>query len=149
MAKLLQQDVNGKMLNIIYSMYNSAKSCVRQNHQTSNYFYSNIGVRQGENLSQTMNKQRQQNCLPRTDSSFITTREAPINRTHAMKAIPNNEQTATAEPPNRNGQQLYHNIRNKHKPHSHNGGNNKQWTCNNRTPSPEQKAALSQHEEQI
>ena len=32
-------------------MYDSAKSCVRQNHQMSNCFYSNIGVRQGENLS--------------------------------------------------------------------------------------------------
>ena len=49
--KLLQQNINGKMLKIIYSMYDSAKSCVRQNQQLSNYFYSNIGVRQGENLS--------------------------------------------------------------------------------------------------
>ena len=32
-------------------MYDVAKSCVRQNNQMSNYFYSNIGVRQGENLS--------------------------------------------------------------------------------------------------
>ena len=39
------------MLKIIYSMYDSAKSFVRQNHQMSNYFYINIGVRQGENLS--------------------------------------------------------------------------------------------------
>ena len=45
------------MLKIIYSMYDSAKSCVRQNHQMSNYFYSNVGVRRGgggggeENLS--------------------------------------------------------------------------------------------------
>ena len=42
--KLLQQNVNGKMLKIIYSVYDNAKSCVRQNHQMSNYFYSNIGV---------------------------------------------------------------------------------------------------------
>ena len=48
--KILQQNVNGKMLKIIYSMYDSAESCVRQNHQMSHYFYSNIGVRQGENL---------------------------------------------------------------------------------------------------
>ena len=34
--KLLQQNVNGKMLKIIYSMYESAKSCVRQNNQLSN-----------------------------------------------------------------------------------------------------------------
>ena len=49
--KLLQQNVNGKMLKIIYSMYDSAKSCVRQNQHLSNYFFSNVGVRQGENLS--------------------------------------------------------------------------------------------------
>ena len=49
--KLLQQNINGKMLKIIYSMYNTAKSCVRQNHQLSRYIYSNVGVRQGENLS--------------------------------------------------------------------------------------------------
>ena len=36
--KLLQQNVNGQMLKIIYSMYDGAKSCVRQNHQMSNYF---------------------------------------------------------------------------------------------------------------
>ena len=51
MAKLLQQNVNGKMLKIIYSMYDSAKSCVWQNQHLSNYFFSNVGVRQGENLS--------------------------------------------------------------------------------------------------
>lgn len=45
--KLLQQNVNGKMLKIIYRMYACAKSCVRQNHQMSNYFlyfWSQTGV---------------------------------------------------------------------------------------------------------
>ena len=32
-------------------MYNNAKLCVRQNHQMSNYIYSNNVVRQGDNLS--------------------------------------------------------------------------------------------------
>ena len=32
-------------------MYNNAKSCVWQNSYLSEYFYSNVGVRQGENLS--------------------------------------------------------------------------------------------------
>ena len=36
--KLYQQNVNGKMLKIVYIMYDSAESCVRQNHQMSNYF---------------------------------------------------------------------------------------------------------------
>ena len=39
------------MLRVIHSMYNNAKSCVRQNSKLSNYFFTNVGVRQGENLS--------------------------------------------------------------------------------------------------
>ena len=39
------------MLKYIYSMYDSAKSCVRLYHQLSSYFYSNCSFRQGENLS--------------------------------------------------------------------------------------------------
>ena len=49
--KLIQQNINGKMLRVIHSMYNNAKSCVRQNSKLSNYFFTNVGVRQGENLS--------------------------------------------------------------------------------------------------
>ena len=32
-------------------MYNNAKPCVRQNSKLSNYFFTNVDVRQGENLS--------------------------------------------------------------------------------------------------
>ena len=39
------------MFKIINSMYNNAKSCVRQGSSCSNFFQSNVGVRQGENLS--------------------------------------------------------------------------------------------------
>lgn len=49
--KLLQHGVDGKMFNIIFGMYESAKSCVRLGNDTSEYFFSNVGVRQGENLS--------------------------------------------------------------------------------------------------
>ena len=49
--KLLQQNINGKMLKIIYSGYYNAKSCVRQNSHLSEYLYSNVGVRQCERLS--------------------------------------------------------------------------------------------------
>ena len=35
-------------------MYNNAKSCIRQGANISDYFYSNVGVRQGENLSQVL-----------------------------------------------------------------------------------------------
>ena len=48
---LLQLNINGKMLQTIYIMYDSAKSYVRQNHQLSNYFYSNVGIGHGEKLS--------------------------------------------------------------------------------------------------
>ena len=64
-----------------------------------------------------------------------------------MEIVTNHELTTT-EPPPQNGHQLYHNIRNKHKPHSHDGGNNKRRTYNNRTTSPERTADLSKHEEQ-
>ena len=46
--KLLQNCVDGKMY--IHNMYDNAKSCVRKGSQLSEFFYSNVGVRQGENL---------------------------------------------------------------------------------------------------
>ena len=49
--KLLKHGVNGKVLNVIYNMYQNAKSCVQNCNQNSNIFSCNIGVRQGENLS--------------------------------------------------------------------------------------------------
>lgn len=49
--KLLQNCVDGNMFVIIHAMYENAKSCVRQGSKLSEYFQSNIGVRQGENLS--------------------------------------------------------------------------------------------------
>ena len=39
------------MFKIIHYMYDNAKSCVRKGSQLSEFFYSNVGVRQGENLS--------------------------------------------------------------------------------------------------
>ena len=47
----MQQNINGKMLRVIHSMYNIDKSCVRQNSRLSNYFFTNVGVRQGENIT--------------------------------------------------------------------------------------------------
>ena len=49
--KLIQQNINGKMLRVVHSMYNNTISRVRQNSKLSNYFFTNVGVRQGENLS--------------------------------------------------------------------------------------------------
>ena len=49
--KLLQNCIDGNMFNIIHAMYENAKSCVRKGSELSDYFQSNVGVRQGENLS--------------------------------------------------------------------------------------------------
>ena len=49
--KLLFNSVDGKFFRIITSMYDNIKSCVRSNNETSSFFASQCGVRQGENLS--------------------------------------------------------------------------------------------------
>ena len=49
--KLLTVGVNGHVINVIKDMYCKAKSCVRTKNGLSNFFVSNIGLRQGENLS--------------------------------------------------------------------------------------------------
>ena len=49
--KLLGSTVQGKFLRVIYNMYSGIKSCVSVNNECSGYFISNLGVRQGENLS--------------------------------------------------------------------------------------------------
>ena len=49
--KLLKFGVMGRMLDIIRSIYSIVKSQVKHNNITSDVFFSNIGVRQGECLS--------------------------------------------------------------------------------------------------
>ena len=49
--KLLGIGVKGKIINVIYNLYDSAKSCVRKCNNLSDFFHCNVGVRQGENLS--------------------------------------------------------------------------------------------------
>ena len=49
--KLYQSYINGKCLRIIQNMYNNIKSCILVNNRKTDFFISNIGVRQGENLS--------------------------------------------------------------------------------------------------
>lgn len=49
--KIKNFGITGKCYNLIKSMYDSIKSCVSINGVTSRFFPSNIGVRQGENLS--------------------------------------------------------------------------------------------------
>ena len=43
--------IDGKFLRIVTHMYESIKSCVKVNNNTSTFFASQCGVRQGENLS--------------------------------------------------------------------------------------------------
>ena len=50
-SKLLSYDINGKVLNIIKSLYNSAKSAVKLSTNIGAFFNCEIGVRQGDNLS--------------------------------------------------------------------------------------------------
>lgn len=49
--KLLSNNINGKILRIIKSMYEDIKSCVTINNETSGLFSCSTGVQQGENLS--------------------------------------------------------------------------------------------------
>ena len=48
---MLSSGINGKVFNVVYNIYNKAKSCVKSDDRISNTFKSNVGVRQGENLS--------------------------------------------------------------------------------------------------
>ena len=49
--KLVQNNVNGKVLNVIKNMYSNAKSCLKSSDGLSKFFSCGQGVRQGENLS--------------------------------------------------------------------------------------------------
>ena len=49
--KLLNLNINGKILNVIRNLYTNAKSCISVNNNKSVFFKIDIGVRQGENLS--------------------------------------------------------------------------------------------------
>ena len=49
--KLFEENVCGKMINVVRNMYANAKSCVMVNNDISEMFKVEVGVRQGENLS--------------------------------------------------------------------------------------------------
>ena len=49
--KLIQNNINGKVFQVIYNTYRNIKSCVSYNGSLSAYFNCENGVRQGENLS--------------------------------------------------------------------------------------------------
>ena len=50
-GKVIANGINGKILKVVYNMYENAKSCVKQQSMISGLFSCNMGVRQGENLS--------------------------------------------------------------------------------------------------
>ena len=49
--KMILNQIDGKMYNTIYNMYQGIKSCVVSNGEKSGFFPCNTGLRQGENLS--------------------------------------------------------------------------------------------------
>ena len=49
--KLIKSGISGKILNVMENIYSNIKSCVSYNGNSSDYFVSLNGVRQGENLS--------------------------------------------------------------------------------------------------
>ena len=51
MGKLLNFGVNVKVLRVLRDMYAKANSCVKTRHGLSQFFVSNVGLRQGESLS--------------------------------------------------------------------------------------------------
>ena len=50
-GKVIANGINGRILKVIYNMYENAKSCVKQQSLLSGLFSCDMGVRQGENLS--------------------------------------------------------------------------------------------------
>ena len=52
--KLLLNDIDGKMYNLISALYSNASACVKVNDNYTDWFETVSGVRQGDNLSPTL-----------------------------------------------------------------------------------------------
>ena len=50
-TKLLACNITGKIMKLIYNLYQNTKACVKLNNKISQSFRCNVGVRQGDNLS--------------------------------------------------------------------------------------------------
>ena len=50
-SKLLARNIEGKIMRLIFNLYQNTKACVKHNNKLSQSFNCNIGVRQGDNLS--------------------------------------------------------------------------------------------------
>ena len=51
MEKVLSYSISGKIFQAITNLYKATKSCVAHKGKLFSFFYSNVGVRQGVNLS--------------------------------------------------------------------------------------------------
>jgi hypothetical protein len=49
--KLQKSNIQGKMFKVIYNMYQNIKTCIRKGEECSVFFNSEVGVKQGENMS--------------------------------------------------------------------------------------------------
>ena len=49
--KMVKSNIKGKIFTVIYNMYQNIKTCVKKGNNVSEFFTSQIGVKQGENLS--------------------------------------------------------------------------------------------------
>ena len=50
-TKLLACNIKGRIMKLIFNLYQNTKACVKHNNKLSQSFNCNIGVRQGDNLS--------------------------------------------------------------------------------------------------
>ena len=49
--KMQKSNIKGKIFTVIYNMYQNIKTCVKRGNNLSEFFISEIGVKQGENIS--------------------------------------------------------------------------------------------------
>lgn len=49
--KLQKSNIQGKIFKVIYNMYQNIKTCIRKGEECSVFFNSEVGVKQGENMS--------------------------------------------------------------------------------------------------
>ena len=53
-GKLLEYGINGKIINVIYNIYENSKACIKKDKNISPSFTNDLGIRQGDNLSPLM-----------------------------------------------------------------------------------------------
>ena len=53
-VKLVRYGLPLKVLKLLCSMYSQLQSCVKIGHRTTTFFETNVGVRQGSNISPTL-----------------------------------------------------------------------------------------------